>query len=333
MTSTSGTPRVSVLVTTYNQARYVEEALNSLRDQTSRDFEVIITDDASSDGTGDIIEAWLGRSGYSAQFIRNPENSGICANRNAALALSSGTFVCFLSGDDRFESTRIERQLEFFLAQPAQIAAVYSDMLVVDAEGRPNARSYLNAALDGMPPPQGEVFFRLLAKNFLPGPAVMIRRSAIAAVGGYDESLFYEDFDMWLRLSFRFHFAYLPGLLVRYRMHENSMWHRNRLLMYRCRSQVLAKWLNADLDGNVRQIVLHRLLRNGVAQLLAKDCTGARETFNNILIADRRLVPRLLAQLGMLRGAGTLARALLPFYRCYRRSFKKPLLRASRAVE
>jgi glycosyltransferase involved in cell wall biosynthesis len=117
MTSTSGTPRASVLVTTYNQARYVEEALNSLRDQTSRDFEVIITDDASSDGTGDIIEAWLGRSGYSAQFIRNPENSGICANRNAALALSSGTFVCFLSGDDRFESTRIERQLEFFPAR------------------------------------------------------------------------------------------------------------------------------------------------------------------------------------------------------------------------
>jgi hypothetical protein len=54
--------------------------------------------------------------------------------------------------------------------------------------------------------------------------------------------------------------------------------------------------------------------------------------FNYILIADRRLVPRLLAQLGMLRGAGTLARALLPFYRYYR-SFKKPLLRAGRAVE
>ena len=236
------------------------------------------------------------------------------------------------SGDDRFESTRIERQLEFFLAQPAQIAAVYSDMLVVDSEGRPNSRSYFEAALDGAPPPQGEVFFRILAKNFLPAPAVMIRTGSIAAVGGYDESLFYEDFDMWLRLSFRFRFAYLPGLLVRYRMHENSMWHRNRLLMYRCKSQVLVKWMNGNLDSKALHLVLHRLLRNGVVQLLGQDYTGAREMFTNILVADRRLVPRLLAQLGMLRGAGTLARALLPFYRYYR-IFKKPLLRAGRAVE
>lgn len=98
--------------------------------------------------------------------------------------------------------------------------------------------------------------------------------------------------------------------------------------MYRCKSQVLVKWLNGNLDSKV----LHRLLRNGVVQLLGQDYTGARETFTNILVADRRLVPRLLAQLGMLRGAGTLARGLLPFYRYYR-SFKKPLLRAGRAAE
>ena len=86
MTSAPGTPRVSVLVTSYNQARYVEQALDSLRQQTSPDFEVIITDDASTDGSADVIDGWLARTGYPAQFIRNPVNRGICANRNTALA-------------------------------------------------------------------------------------------------------------------------------------------------------------------------------------------------------------------------------------------------------
>ena len=129
-------PLVSVLVTTFNHARYVEGALESLRQQTSRDFEVIITDDASADGCADIIAAWLSRTGFAAQLIRNPVNRGICANRNAALARASGTFVCSLSGDDAYEPERIERQLQCFVGQPDDVCAVYSDMSVVDASQR-----------------------------------------------------------------------------------------------------------------------------------------------------------------------------------------------------
>ena len=210
-------PKVSVLVTTYNHARYLEEALDSLRRQTSQDFETIITDDASTDGSAEVIAAWLARTGFAAQFIRNPHNRGICANRNAALARASGIFVCSLSGDDAYAPDRIARQLAFFLTQPARVAAIYSDALVVDADGRP-CGSFMAPLLAGRAPPQGDIFERVLANNFLPAPAVMVRRSAIAAVGGYDERLFYEDIDMWLRLSHRFDVAYLPGQPVRFRV-------------------------------------------------------------------------------------------------------------------
>ena len=91
-------PLVSVLVTTYNHAQYLEEALELAASPDLQDFEVIITDDASTDGSADVIAAWLARTGYPAQFIRNPDNRGICANRNAALARASGSFVCSLSG-------------------------------------------------------------------------------------------------------------------------------------------------------------------------------------------------------------------------------------------
>jgi glycosyltransferase involved in cell wall biosynthesis len=328
LTAGRSAPRVSVLVTSYNHARYVEEALDSLRRQTSRDFEIIITDDASSDDSAEVIEAWLARTGCSAQFIRNQANRGICANRNAALTRASGTFVCSLSGDDSYEPDRIERQLACFLAQPERVAAVYTDMLVVDTEGRPSGRSFLNVMLNGAAPPQGELFARILAGNFLPAPAVMVRRSAIAAVGGYDESLFYEDLDMWLRLSFRFHFVYLPGLLVRYRNHESSMSNSpsSRPLMHRSYSQILRKWLDAGLDDATHRLLLDELLRNGAMQLAIQDGAGARETFNTILDADVRPERRLLARAGMLPGAGASARALRPFYRGYR-SLKRQLSR------
>ena len=305
---------------------------NSLRRQTSRDFEVIITDDASTDGSADVIAAWLARTGYPAQFIRNPNNRGICANRNAALARSSGAFVCSLAGDDCYEPDRIERQLACFLAQPESVAAVYSDMSVVDAEGRPARRSYLDYMLGGAAPPQGDLFVRIMAHNFLPAPAVMLRRSAIAEVGGYDESLFYEDFDMWLRLSFRFHFTYLPGRLVRYRAHESSMSRSrpNQRLMNKTRTHILTKWLNAGLDDERRRVVLNTLMRNGATQLEHRDLAGARETFNLVMAADSRPHRRLLARAAMLPGAGAGMRAWLPPYRRYR-SLMRLLSRVGRA--
>jgi glycosyltransferase involved in cell wall biosynthesis len=332
LTSARRAPLVSVLVTSYNHARYVEEALDSLRRQTCRDFEVIITDDASTDGSADVIAAWLARTGYSAQFIRNPDNRGICANRNAALARASGSFVCSLAGDDCYEPERIARQLACFLAQPESVAAVYSDMSVIDAEGRPARRTYLDYMLGGAAPPHGDLFARIMAHNFLPAPAMMLRRSAIADVGGYDESLFYEDFDMWLRLSFRFHFTYLAGPLVRYREHESSM-SRSRTyqpLMNKTRTRILAKWLNAGLDDERRRVALNALMRNGATQLEKRDPAGARETFNIVMAADSRLHQRLLARAGMLPGAGAATRAWLPPYRrC--RSLMGRLSRVARA--
>jgi glycosyltransferase involved in cell wall biosynthesis len=218
----AATPVVAVLVTTYNHSRFVIECLDSVRAQTFRDFEVVITDDASSDGTAELIQAWLARSGYPARFVRNRTNRGICANRNTALSLTSAPFVCSLSGDDAYEPDRLERQAAFFLDQPAHVAAIYSDMRRVEADGR-SAGMFPEPAHAG-PPADGTLFARLLREEWhMPAPATMIRRSALEAVGGYDESLAYEDFDMWLRLSHAYSFRYLPGAVTRYRVLPTSL--------------------------------------------------------------------------------------------------------------
>jgi glycosyltransferase involved in cell wall biosynthesis len=312
-------------VTTYNHAPYVEEALDSLLRQTCQDFEVLITDDASTDGCADVIAGWLARTGFPARFIRNAKNRGICANRNAALPLTSGQFVCSLSGDDCYEPDRLARQLACFLTLPGEVGAVYSDMMVIGLDGKPRERSYLDARLEGRSPPQGDVFDLILADNFVPSPAVMIRRSAIAAVGGYDESLFYEDFDMWLQLASRFKFVYVPGLLVRYRMLESSTWHAavNKPAIHRSRARILIKWLDAGPDQRTHRLVLHSMLRNGVVQLQLGDIEGARQTLATVAARDIRPHRRLLARAGMMPGACLGINALRWLYRGWKYIRKK----------
>jgi hypothetical protein len=225
----TGQPAVSVLVTTYNHAPFVWECLESLAAQTCRDFEIIITDDASSDGTADLIQTWLNERCSSARFLRNRVNRGICANRNTALSFAGGQFLCSLSGDDAYEPERIERQLECFRGQPPDVAVVYSDMRMINARGRDLGMTFLDYHLGMEPPPEGNAFARLLRGSFIPAPAAMIRRSCLDLVGPYDESLFHEDYDMWLRLSARFRFHHLSDCLVRYRILPTSMSHSSDL--------------------------------------------------------------------------------------------------------
>jgi hypothetical protein len=262
-----GRPKVSVLVTTYNHAPFVRECLDSLTAQSFRDLEIIITDDASSDGTPDLIQAWLDETHSPARFLRNPVNRGICANRNTAISLAGGEFLCSLSGDDAYEPERIARQVECFAGRAPDVAVVYSDMRMIDARGRDLNISFLDYRLGKEPAPENSVFDRLLRDCFVPAPAAMIRRTCLDAVGPYDETLFYEDYDMWLRLSARFRFCFLPGCLLRYRILPTSMSHSSdyRRANLETALRILESWqgkagdAESGLCWNIgrRQIHLH----------------------------------------------------------------------------
>ncbi len=255
----------------------MEDALESLSAQTFRDFETIITDDASDDGTADVIENWLSRTGFPAHFIRNSVNRGICANRNTALAIAKGRYICSLAGDDAYHPERIERQAASFLTQPANTAAVYSDAILVDEHGRELGLSYMQDKLRNEARPEGDIFRKLLLDDiFLPSPAVMVRRSSLEAVGLYDESLFFEDLYMWLKLSNRFRFHFEPGGLVRYRVHSNSM-SRNPTMqskMLESTFRVLKAWTGKC--GDAEEALNERLWHLAMKQLLTGDKATTR---------------------------------------------------------
>jgi glycosyltransferase involved in cell wall biosynthesis len=216
-------PVVTVIALCFNHERFVLEALESIRAQTFQDFELIVTDDASRDGSAGLIAQWLGEHRPDAHFIRHSSNAGLCPTLNEALARARGEYICMIATDDTWMPDRLERHVAAMAEQPDSVAVVYSDVAQMDEDGHPLPQNFIAHHRPGFVPPSGQIFATLADGNFIPAMGATIRRSALTAVGGYDERLSYEDYDMWLRLSARYDFVFCPGIVARYRIVSTSM--------------------------------------------------------------------------------------------------------------
>ncbi len=292
-------PAISVMVHTYNHERFVDECLDSVSRQTFRDFEVVIVDDASSDGSVERVRAWLPDSPVDARLLVNPRNLGICASKNLALRHCRGKYIVGLAGDDFYAPDRLDRQHEFFETLDGSTAAVFSNMRMIDAHGRECGVWFPT----DLPPAEGRIFDELITFNFLPAPTVMIRRSAVDEVGGYNETLSYEDFDMWLKLADRYEFRYLPGQLVNYRVLASSL-SRNpayAAARHETRARVLLRWYGRDRHTD--DIVISRAWKNG-RRAVAADRRRGRRILQAVCAARPSLGRRVGVALSAVPGAG-----------------------------
>jgi len=214
---------LTVMAVCYNHARFLTECLDSIRAQTFQDFQLIITDDASTDGSPSLIRGWLSANKVSARFIRHQSNRGLCATLNEALAAVRGKYLAKISADDAWLPDKLERQSQVMESLPACVAVLYGDALQIDEAGRVLPRKFLLEHGVNGPGPSGNVFKFLLRRNFIPSMTTMIRTACLRDVGGYDESLAYEDWDMWLRLARRYEFEFLPEIFARYRIVNSSL--------------------------------------------------------------------------------------------------------------
>ena len=214
----TGKPLVSVIIPTHNRATLLPTALDSVYGQKGIgeqfDLEVIVVDDASTDSTSDIV-----RQSYpSARYICLAKNRGVSGARNSGLAASQGRFVAFIDDDDVWLAHRLQAQLPVLERHP-EAGAVYSQV----SYSYPNrvAKKYpdLSRARSGW------VFESLLMGNFITPQSTLVRREAFEKTGYFDEQLAsYEDWDMWLRLSFYFPFLFLPGVVAVYDVSPDGLW-------------------------------------------------------------------------------------------------------------
>ena len=226
--------RVSLIIATFNHARFLGAAIDSALAQTLGAVDVIVVDDGSTDDTPSVLARYAGR----VRVLRQP-NRGLAAARNAGLAAARGTYVAFLDADDVMAPTKLAAQLEMLERSPT-IGWTYCDVLIETVATRTTVTAserfgYGARALDGW------LFPELIHGNFIPAIAPMIRRTALDAAGGFDERLTaLEDWDMWLRLSLIVEARYTPAVLVTYRIRPGGM-SEDRARMDRNRFCVLDK--------------------------------------------------------------------------------------------
>ena len=210
-------PKVSVLLPVWNAERYLAGAIESVLAQSFADFELLIVDDGSTDGSTALIRRYRDRR---IRRIENEKNLGVTRSLNLGLELAHGRYVARMDADDLCAPERLERQVAFLDAHP-EVALVASRARWVDALGAEIG------IIDT--PADGETLRRRLRRgNWIVHGTVMMRAEAVRALGGYDESMERaQDYDLWLRLSERHPIAALPDLLYTWRDHGGSVSRRH----------------------------------------------------------------------------------------------------------
>lgn len=245
MSAPAHAPRVTVLTTVYNGEQYLEETIESIVGQPFTDFEYVVVDDGSTDATAEILEKRASRDPRLV-VLRNPVNIGIPASANRGLSAARGDYVARIDADDVSEPDRLRLQVDTLDARP-DVVMVSMNYYLMHSDGRLLRRTNFDA------PPEA-VEFLLHFGNAVGGHSqVMFRRSAVLAIGGYDESQpFALDYDLWTRLMRVGRILILPQPGMRYRLHDRSVTstsrQRQRAIAAAITRRMLSGYLGRELS-------------------------------------------------------------------------------------
>ena len=237
-------PMISILMGVYNCASTVEEAVQSIIDQTITDWELIICDDGSADNTYEVVKAQAEKE-KRIVLIRNERNMGLAPTLNHCLRIARGTYTARMDGDDICAPDRFEKELAVLEADP-DCAVVSCGMLSFDEEGVYGQSNYPEK-------PDKTDFFRM---SPFCHAGCMMRREILQELGGYKESddvQRFEDYDLWYRL-------YKAGYYGRnlseplYSMRDDRNAFRRRKLKYRVNVTKLTWKIYRDFKPGVRYL-------------------------------------------------------------------------------
>ena len=225
---------VSGIMPLYNKRHTVLEAIESMLAQTTLPDEIVIVDDGSTDGSGDLVEERYAKHPL-VRLVRQA-NRGVSAARNAAIRLSTCPLLAFLDADDKWLPQRIERQAAIMAAKPDCMIVLAAAILCDERLGR--------TWIEGDCATRETYLAEFFREERLPVcSGVMVRRAALEQVGEFDESLCMgEDHDLWLRIMLKFGFEHLREPVVWYRC---------------CRPQTLES-VKRDFRGNDLYFAKHR---------------------------------------------------------------------------
>jgi GT2 family glycosyltransferase len=215
----AGKPLVSVCIPSYNHARFLAEAIESVLAQTYRPLELVIADDGSTDNSLQIAAAYAAKHPGLVRLYTHPNhvNRGTAATLNLGTSHCTGDYWSAIASDDAYYPDMLERQVAFLEAHP-ELGWVYAPVDRMGAHGEALAGRWGQDVTRHADP-----LAYLILANPIPAMSVLARSSSFKDVGPYDESLRFEDWDMWLRMLARYKVGFLNEPAGRYRIHTANV--------------------------------------------------------------------------------------------------------------
>ncbi|MEL7078769.1 MAG: glycosyltransferase family A protein [Cyanobacteria bacterium J06648_1] len=264
-------PKISIIIPAYNAAKTIIDTVDSVRQQTINDWELIIVNDGSTDNTQEIVEAISEPRLKLITFT----NGGVAQARNRGIAEAQGKYVAFLDADDLWLPNKLERQLQALEGTPEAIAA-YSWTYFMDEQ----QDGYVYHSSPGYQY-EGDVYPQLLQGDFIhTGSNILVHRQALTQAGGFDSQYTgCEDWDMWLRLAAIGNFVVVPQHQIFYRRAVGSatsnvgqMYQQGLLIIdkaYRAAPSHL-QYLRSRTEANLHMYVASLYLQHGNDSLQIK---------------------------------------------------------------
>ncbi len=203
------TPSISVIMPAYNTSPHLAEAIQSILAQSFTDFELLVINDGSTDGSADIVRSYRDAR---VALIENPVNKGLAYSLNRAIGLAHGKYIARMDADDIAHVDRLKKQYEFMEDNTAiDVCGTWAETI----DARPKIMRY--------PSCDEEIKSTLFFKTAFAHPTVMFRASSLKDGGWQYADVVAEDYDLWCRMAWRFRMANLPEVLLHYRIHPQQI--------------------------------------------------------------------------------------------------------------
>ena len=245
-------PLVSVIMNCYNSARDLKEALDSVYQQTFKDYEIIFWDNQSTDASAKIAQSY----GKPLKYFRGEKFLPLGAARNAAIEKAAGKYIAFLDCDDIWLPEKLEKQVAL-LESNQTLGLVYADCYVIDSAGTAAEKTYFS----GKKPFRGMAFKELFQANPIALLTAVITKDSFNKAGVFNPNYeIAEEYDLWLRIAEYYPVDFIEQPLGKYRVHRQSATSKNHILSYKedlqIRGQRLIKnpELKRELGGRFRAL-------------------------------------------------------------------------------
>jgi len=243
-------PLVTVVVVSYNHSKFVKENLDSIKNQTYKNIQLIVGDDASPDQSADVIEQWLQENKFSAEKNFHIQNTGLAAMLNECVALAKGKYIKLIAADDFLHPQALEKSVSKLESLGNKYGMLFTNTHTIDNDSNIIEDIANYDTLGNIDP---HIFRKELIKgNRIAALTVLLRTDVLKETGKYDSKFIVEDFYRWLMISEKYLIGYIPEKLAYYRMHQENI---SKIREEKIEMETILLQMMFDKEGIVKERV------------------------------------------------------------------------------